>query len=200
MTGYITAADMLHFIMEIINQNALDLKENLNQEKLKGILELYFNGLKRVNYLFSRTFLALISSSVVYLIIMTYNSIIALFEINKDFTSDGVVRCILLFMYPVCFIILIILINNKADTVMNKLDDLYEAMLQIDKDSKTRFQNEDGLSIIYDRNDVMGLLKHFKGFECGGYFILGKPLISSIFATFATYVVILTQFKISEYQ
>ena len=49
----------------------------------------------------------------------------------------------------------------------------------------------------YARNRLIGMLDEFQGFDVYGYATLGKPLITSMFANFITYLIILIQFKIS---
>ena len=41
-------------------------------------------------------------------------------------------------------------------------------------------------------------LNEFQGFHGDHYFVLGKPLLTSISANFITYLIILVQFKVSE--
>ena len=53
------------------------------------------------------------------------------------------------------------------------------------------------LSEAHAQNRLISLLDEFKGFDANGYATLGKPLLSSIFANFITYVIILIQFRIS---
>ena len=50
----------------------------------------------------------------------------------------------------------------------------------------------------YARTIVISKMEKFQGFEAGGFVKLGKPFLSSIFANFITYLIILLQFKISE--
>ena len=55
-----------------------------------------------------------------------------------------------------------------------------------------RFQSE-----AYARGYFINKLAEFKGLDANGYVTLGKPLLTSIFASFITYLIILVQFKIS---
>ena len=57
--------------------------------------------------------------------------------------------------------------------------------------------DENNLSEAQAQNRLISLLDEFKGFYANGYATLGKPLLSSIFANFITYVIILIQFRIS---
>ena len=55
-----------------------------------------------------------------------------------------------------------------------------------------RFQSE-----AYARGYLINKLAEFQGLDANGYVTLGKPLLTSIFASFITYLIILVQFKIS---
>ena len=50
----------------------------------------------------------------------------------------------------------------------------------------------------YAKQKILYNLKRFQGFTGGGYFTLGKSLLSTLFSNFATYLVILIQFKLTE--
>ena len=49
----------------------------------------------------------------------------------------------------------------------------------------------------YARTHLINIMTEFQGFDVYGFATLGKPFLSSIFATFMTYLIILIQFKIS---
>ena len=49
----------------------------------------------------------------------------------------------------------------------------------------------------YARGHLINKLGEFQGFDAYGYATLGKPLLTSVFANFITYLIILIQFKIS---
>ena len=55
-----------------------------------------------------------------------------------------------------------------------------------------RFQSE-----AYARGYLIHKVAEFQGLDANGYVTLGKPLLTSIFASFITYLIILVQFKIS---
>ena len=50
----------------------------------------------------------------------------------------------------------------------------------------------------YARTILVNKMSKFLGFDAGGFFTLGKPLLNSIFINFITYIIILIQFKITE--
>ena len=49
----------------------------------------------------------------------------------------------------------------------------------------------------YARGHLINKLAEFQGFDAYGYATLGKPLLTSVFSNFITYLIILIQFKIS---
>ena len=89
----------------------------------------------------------------------------------------------LYFAYSYC--ILSQSIKDSADDIkiiLKKTD--------INKEMKSREQ-------IFKKQIEMEL-KKFQGFHGNGYFILGKPLLTSVVANIITYLIILIQFKVSE--
>ena len=52
-------------------------------------------------------------------------------------------------------------------------------------------------SEVYARGHLINKLAEFQGLDAYGYATLGKPLLTSVFANFITYLIILIQFKIS---
>ena len=82
-------------------------------------------------------------------------------------------------------------IKQSVSKLKNTLRDLEisDGIIQIDG----RFHSE-----AYARGNITNKLAEFQGFDANGYATLGKPLLTSVFATFITYLIILIQFKISE--
>ena len=74
-------------------------------------------------------------------------------------------------------------------TGINK-DDFYILQGQILKAMKSRQQ------IL--KKQIEMEFKKFQGFHGNGYFVLGKPLLTSVVANIITYLIILIQFKVSE--
>ena len=48
------------------------------------------------------------------------------------------------------------------------------------------------------RNRILTLIDGFKGLNCMGYFVLGKPFLTKIVADFISFFLVLLQFRISE--
>ena len=82
-------------------------------------------------------------------------------------------------------------IKQSVSKLKNTLGDLEisNGIIQIDG----RFHSE-----AYARGHLTNKLAEFQGLDANGYVTLGKPLLTSVFATFITYLIILIQFKISE--
>ena len=82
-------------------------------------------------------------------------------------------------------------IKQSVSKLKNTLGDLEisDGIIQIDG----RFHSE-----AYARGHLINKLAEFQGLDANGYVTLGKPLLTSIFATYITYLIILIQFKMSE--
>ena len=84
-------------------------------------------------------------------------------------------------------------IKQSVSKLKNTLRDLEisDRSIQIDG----RFHSE-----AYARGHLTNKMAEFQGFDANGYATLGKPLLTSVFATYITYLIILIQFKMSETQ
>ena len=82
-------------------------------------------------------------------------------------------------------------IKQSVSKLKNTLGDLEisDGIIQIDG----RFHSE-----AYARGHLTNKLAEFQGLDANGYATLGKPLLTSVFATYITYLIILIQFKMSE--
>ena len=78
------------------------------------------------------------------------------------------------------------IVSNLKDT----LGDIVVSNGKIQMDG--RFHSE-----VYARGHLINKLAEFQGLDAYGYATLGKPLLTSVFANFITYLIILIQFKIS---
>ena len=78
------------------------------------------------------------------------------------------------------------IVSNLKDTLGDIV--VSNAIIQMDG----RFHSE-----VYARGHLINKLAEFQGLDAYGYATLGKPLLTSVFANFITYLIILIQFKIS---
>ena len=78
------------------------------------------------------------------------------------------------------------IVSNLKDTLGDIV--VSNGKIQIDG----RFHSE-----VYARGHLINKLAEFQGLDAYGYATLGKPLLTSVFANFITYLIILIQFKIS---
>ena len=193
-TAIIIIADVFQKIKILISKIRNDIlqKEESNKTSLENILDLYQSVLMESNAIFSKPFFALITFTVMVLICNVYSSLTFITDLSD------VVQIINLFTYILfClpFVLLMVFLNFEAQKVLNLWEELQKSILQIQPDVEIKVNNEHEQWINYSRQDVSALVQHFKGFDCCGYFHLGKPLLTSISATFVTYIIILIQFK-----
>ena len=86
---------------------------------------------------------------------------------------------------------------TMSQSVTDKVSDLKEILIGIKSNGSLLTEKVDAKTLQYSIEDAAKILDRFQGFDCGGFFTLGKPLLTSITATFATYFIILVQFKLS---
>ena len=85
------------------------------------------------------------------------------------------------------------LFKDQIESTKNLIGDI-----EFDGCQKVAVINGEMQSIKHVKKRIIAGLEGFQGFDGNGYFVLGKPLFSSITANFITYLIILVQFKVSE--
>ena len=85
-----------------------------------------------------------------------------------------------------CLPHLITLIIVKSHEVTENLQELKDT---ISLSSDIRFE---------DKCQLIDKMNSFNGFDANGYFTLGKQHLTSIMSNFATFIIVLIQFKMSE--
>ena len=81
-------------------------------------------------------------------------------------------------------------IKQSLQSIKQKIGDLVVAESFVEINGKYHLET-------YARSHIISMLNEFQGMDAYGYVTLGKPLLTSIFANFITYLIILIQFKIS---
>ena len=171
--------------------------ESCHKSVLKRILDLYQDVLLKFNPIFSKSYTALTGLVMGILIPNFYLGISFLFGLSGNAGVMDYITLIGIHIYSLSFVFLMVLINFQAHKTMDIWNELLQSMLQINPNIKVQVQNDHGRFIEYSRQDLLEYLQYFHGFDCCGFFQLGKPLLTSVLATFATYMIILVQFKIS---
>ena len=172
-----------------------------NQENhnfvIKECLFVSKRGLRSLNETFSNDFLAISILTVLGITAESYTAISYCFRetVFKDLQESCMFLSLL--AYVTAFGMVLATLNNWSEKVLNEVKFLKEKMVEIDKDVTYKELKENGTIINYDKTDVIQVLDSFKGFDCCGYFTMGNPLLASIMATFATYSIILIQFKMA---
>ena len=88
------------------------------------------------------------------------------------------------------FLFLIHAYCKTSQNVVDSVIELKNCLIQNQFDLGENGTNQEMKRIIFE-------LEQFHGFHGNGYFVLGKPLVTSIVATFVTYLIILIEFKVS---
>ena len=121
----------------------------------------------------------------IYLTTMTlaaYFGISFIFEANG--TDSSISKLPTLFG-SVALILTVVFINFQSHKVVTNLQKLKYQILEL---------NIDGQDLIIAK------LNDFHGFDGCGFFTIGKPLLTSIVASFTTFIIVLIQFKMAESQ
>ena len=94
--------------------------------------------------------------------------------------------------------LLLWIFNGQSEDIKKSINDIQEILSNLEVSNGIiqiygKYHAED-----YARTVIINKMEKFQGFEASGFVTLGKPLLSSMFGNFITYLIILMQFKISE--
>ena len=154
---------------------------HVNQNPTNEIIRLNQDGLKRALKVFSDTLVVLIPLLLVCLILASYATLS--FLVSTHFNFGKIILTIGYVLSDIMMIRMLYSINMLSQKVMDGIAELKEQIILKDYNSISK---------------PIEVLNTFEGFDCNGYFTLGRPLLTSITATFVTYIIILLQFKISD--
>ena len=89
--------------------------------------------------------------------------------------------------------------NIVSQRVVDELDNLKQKLIDYSANPDQKMLLEGKVfSEEHGRQKVLHDLSRFSGYHGGGFFTLGKSLLTTLTSNFATYLIILIQFKISE--
>lgn len=163
----------------------------------KHVLDFKRKGLQEINGVFSSILFYIICFNLILLVVNSYGSIsycgCVLNGLQKDdkqmlnvlIISSGISSSIVL-------LLTLIYLNTLSHQVFEKVKELREWLLELTFETQESTNNGSSGGHL---TKAIQLLKAFKGFDCCGFFVLGRPHLTSIIATFATYIIILIQFK-----
>ena len=210
MFGFLFAPIIIFFIIYLNICSKLDILVQVLIYKLKkqrksiddNDLLLECQKLKEIankaQNLFSGHVFWAIFVSLLITIVLVYRSVSFLIG-----TDPGHLKVIVFFFgyifYNSAFLFVIYCLNISSQKVKDDFQEL-ASILKNDRILENRQKMVDGENIsLKDLKDmVVSDLKEFDGFNGYDYFLLGKPLLTSIMANFTTYLIVLVQFKISE--
>ena len=143
--------------------------------------QLFIECLRKSKDMFSAVIFAMITWYLVYLIFAAYVALTCIITPSEERLWSQITLLPALmstFIYLYHF-------NSVSHELTNNVQKLAKAL------SKSEICFETKFYIIED-------LKSFQGFDALGFFTLGKPLLTSIAANFATFIIVLVQFKLTE--
>ena len=166
--------------------------QHLNECRLLQLgLELFNEAITKMIFWF---FLVIMIFSILEIyLIMSY------FLASQEFTLGIVLVIIGYGSYGILFLFFAHAYCTFSQIIKDSIDQIRKITLEMD------VPNE-GLLILdakkynprHARKIVVVGFDEFQGFHGNGYFILGKPFLTSIIANFMTYLIILIQFKVSQ--
>ena len=154
--------------------------------------------LKLASKTFSSHMFMNISLGMLIVIVLVFRSVS--FIMSKDeFTTAVMCFSTGLGFFNISFIYLIITLNITSAYLEKETRDLRESLNNIlfPKDFEVYVRGE-SVSANDAKHMIIENLKEYKGYDGLGYFNLGRPLLTAIMANFATYFIVLVQFKLTE--
>ena len=143
-----------------------------------------------------------LSSNSLFLVLNALIMLICQSYLFMDFALDpidqfGSFQCAQHFLGALAASVALWILNGQSEEIkqiVSNLKDTLGALVVSDGvvQMDGRFHSE-----AYVRGHLINKLAEFQGFDANGYATLGKPLLTSVFANFITYLIILIQFKIS---
>ena len=131
------------------------------------------------------------------LILMISNAYLLLDYALSSKTSEYWFVQATFFFGSLCSALVLWILNKQSEDIKQDLVKLKEDIRNIRVTDDFVEINGNFHLESYARRNLIETLSEFQGFDACGFATLGKPLLSSIFANFITYLIILIQFKIS---
>ena len=131
------------------------------------------------------------------LILMISNAYLLLDYALSSKTSEYWCVQATFFFGSLCSALVLWILNKQSEDIKQDLGKLKEDIRNISVIDDFVEINGNFHLESYARQNLIDTLSEFQGFDACGFVTLGKPLLSSIFANFITYLIILIQFKIS---
>ena len=161
----------------------VELKMGYDGQLIDECKKLLYVGLKNTNDAFSVLLFWITSTCLINMILIAYFALSFLFDsvgtglpFIKLASLHGSVLCIVTLYF----------INVKSHEVTENLHELKDS---ISLSSDICFE---------DKCQLIEKMNSFNGFDANGYFTLGKQHLTSIVSNFATFIIVLIQFKMSE--
>ena len=161
----------------------IDLKIGYDGQLINECKQLLYVGLKNTNDAFSALLFWITSTCLINMILIAYFALSFLFD--SVGTGLPFIKLALLHGSVLC-IVTLYFINVKSHEVTENLHELKDS---ISLSSDIHFE---------DKCQLIEKMNSFNGFDANGYFTLGKQHLTSIVSNFATFIIVLIQFKMSE--
>lgn len=157
-----------------------------NLKNFEEIEKLHRLGLKALNDTFSSFFFFMITFGLIAMITTFYWTTTIIFKPDIEIMNKILIGLGALMIFFIFFDI-VIYVNCMSQIVTDEVQKLKETLLIY----KGEVSNDEKFEALY-------LIDSFHGFDANGYFVLGKPLLTSVAANFTTFIIVLIQFRLSE--
>ena len=162
------------------------IKTNDEFESIQECSRLFKQGLKKTNDAFSTTLFWIITLYLISMILTGYFAMSFLFYSNEEkITFSKISRSSAFFLGASCVVLTVYFINCLSHEVTKNLHELKDCISELDIPLDEKW-------------DIIEKMNSFHGFEACGFFTLGRPLLTTIVASFTTFIIVLIQFKLGE--
>ena len=155
-------------------------KDHNHESIIKDCLRFLSEGLNQANSAFSPLLFWILTIALTTMTLSAYFAISFLFELRG---SESFISKIGTLLGSTSIISTVIFINFMSHEVSKNLQKLKYYIYELKSDRK---------------DQIIEMINSFQGFDACGFFILGKPLLTSIVASFTTFIIVLIQFKMAE--
>ena len=164
----------------------LDSMECDPTETIQECSKFFKKGVKRTNDAFSCLLFWILTFYLIDMILSAYFSMSFLFRTSEELSYVQLLRSVEYFAGNSTIVLTIYFMNYLSDQVKNNVHEL-----------KDRISEFDSVPLM-EKWEIIDKMNSFYGFDACGFFTLGKPLLTTIVASFTTFIIVLIQFKMGE--
>ena len=166
-----------------------------NLGSLKAIWTL-MDGIDIINEYFSLICFTMLLHSLILVIGLAYMIIDEFMGIESNQINYPVIMMIFSLIFRNVFYLVVY--NFESEDIKRTVKDLSKYVMKYKPMDVNMVFTDEQISDHLVKTIILKTIDDFEGFDGLGFFNLGKPLLTSIFANFVTYLIILMQFRLTE--